>query len=62
MVGEGELVFHGCRVSVQDDEKVPEMNVGITEDQVNILNATELNSYMVSFMVCIFFHIFFFKP
>nr|XP_036853711.1 S-arrestin isoform X4 [Manis javanica] len=47
MVGEGELVFHGCRVSVQDDEKVPEMNVGITEDQVNILNATELNSYML---------------
>lgn len=27
-VGLGELVLNGCRVSVWDDEKVPEMNGG----------------------------------
>lgn len=44
MVGEGEdrdLVFHGDRVPVRDDESVLETMWGWWSSRVNVLNATE---------------------
>ena len=39
---ERELVFHGDRASIWEDEKVLEMMGGLLHHSVNMLNATKL--------------------